>query len=181
MSTESLGDQHIYRARLDFLYQSIAGYAATLVIYLIIRSVAVTEAFPSLWQDPLLLLLSAITLLSVFALVYNLIMRRQIEIGPSEVRFTSRARHRTISRNEVRYVQFGSPRGPTRSAVRVVRIGIVDRRRPVRIRLANFERGKALLSELRAWAGPLATDRKRSKRILRRSADGASQSPNISR
>ena len=177
MNTE-LGEQHTYRARLDFLYQSIAGYAAVLVVYLIVRSFAATEAFPSLRQDPILLLLSAITLLSVFALLYNLIMRRRIEIGHSELRFTSSARHRTIARNEVRYVQFGSPRGPTRSAVRVVRIGIKNRLRPVRIRLANFERGKSLLNELRTWAGPLATDKRKSNRILRRKATGSGLSSN---
>ncbi len=167
----------MYRARLDFLYQSIAGYATVLVIYLIVRSVAVTEAFPSLWQDPILLLLSAITLLSVFALLYNLLMHRQIEIGAAELRFTSRARQRNIDRSDVRYVQFGSPHGPTRSAVRVVRIWMKDRTRPVRIRLANFERGASLLNELRAWAGPLAMDKKKSLRLLRRRTSGTTSSP----
>ncbi len=83
-------EKHIYRARLDFLYQAIAVYAATLVLYLVIRSIADWQVFPTLWQDPLLLLLSAITFLGILALLYNFIMRRQIEIMSDAIHFTSR-------------------------------------------------------------------------------------------
>src|SRR5438477_1914331 len=104
-------ERHFYRARLDFLYQSIALYASTLVIYLVIRSIFAWQAFPTLWQDPLLLLLSAITLLSVVALLYNLFMHRQIEVSSDAIRFSSRARERTITRTDVAYIRFGPPGG----------------------------------------------------------------------
>jgi hypothetical protein len=150
-------EKHIYRARLDFLYQSIAMYAVTLVIYLIVRSIFVTEAFPKIWQDPLLFLLSAITLLSVFALLYNFYMRRQIEIAPNELRFMSRVRERKIERADVAYVQFGPLTRQVRR-IRMVRIKLKNRRRSAYIRLANFERSKKLLADLREWSGPLARD-----------------------
>ena len=150
-------DKHIYPARLDFLYQSIAMYAATLVIYLIVRSLIVTEAFPRVWQDPLLILLSAITLISVFALLYNLYMKRQIEITPNEIHFMSRARHRTITKNDVAYIQFGPLTRRVRR-IRMVKVRLKNRRRSARIRLANFQRGKRLLADLREWAGPLARE-----------------------
>jgi hypothetical protein len=152
-------EKHIYRARLDFLYQSIAVYAATLVLYLIIRSIVEWKAFPTLWQDPLLLLLSAITLLAAFALVYNVIMRRQIEIARDAIYFTSRARSRTIARSEVASVQIGPANGRQVRRVRAVHIRLKGRHRPVRIRLANFEHGRKLLAELREWAGPLIINR----------------------
>ncbi len=152
-------EKHIYRARLDFLYQSIAVYAATLVLYLIIRSIVQWKTFPTLWQDPLLLLLSAITLLGALALVYNLIMRRQIEITREAIHFTSRARTRTIARSEVASVQIGPASGRAVRHVRSVRIRLKGHRRPVRIHLANFEHGRKLLAELREWAGPLIVTR----------------------
>jgi hypothetical protein len=151
--------KHIYRARLDFLYQSIAVYAATLVLYLIVRSLGEWKAFPTLWQDPLLLLLSAITLLAALALVYNLIMRRQIEVTRDAIHFTSRARSRTIARSDVASVHIGPVSGRPVRRVRVVHIRLKGNRRRVRIRLANFERGRKLLSELREWAGPLVNHR----------------------
>ncbi|SRR5579883_2501691 len=149
-------EKRTYRARLDFLYQSIALYATTLVIYLVIRSIVAWHAFPTLWEDPLLLLLSAITLISVFALLYNLFMRRQIEVTPDALRFISRARERTISREEIAYVQLGPSRSRGRTRIRSVKIGLKKQRRPVRIRLSNFEHGRKLYADLRDWAGPLA-------------------------
>jgi hypothetical protein len=156
-------EKHIYRARLDFLHQSIAMYAVTLVIYLIVRSVIVTDAFPRIWQDPLLILLSAITLISVFALLYNLYMRRQIEVTSNEIRFTSRVRERTIERSDVAYIQFGPLTRPVRR-IRMVRIRLKNGRRSARIRLSNFERSKKLLGDLREWAGPLARESRNASR-----------------
>lgn len=152
-------EKHIHRARLDFLYQSIAVYAATLVLYLIIRSIVQWKAFPTLWQDPLLLLLSAITLLGALAIVYNLMMRRQIEITSDAIHFTSRARSRTIARSDVASVQIGPASQRRARRVRAVHIRRKGHRRPVRIRLANFEHSRNLLAELREWAGPLIVHR----------------------
>ncbi len=152
-------EKHIYRARLDFLYQSIAVYAATLVLYLLIRSIAHWETSLSLWQDPILLLLSAITLLAAVALLYNLFMRRQIEVTQHAIHFTSRVRARTIEREQIASVQIGPASGRPVRRVRTVRIRLKEERRSVRIRLANFERGRKLLSELREWSGPLVVNR----------------------
>lgn len=148
-------EKHIYRARLDFLYQSIAVYAVTLVVYLIIGSIGEWEVFPSVWQDPLLMLLCAITLLSVIALLYNLFMRRQIEINSDSINFTSRARSRRISREDVSSIQIG-PRHRRVRRVRAVRIRLKSDRRPIRIRLGNFERSRKLLEDIRSWGGPLS-------------------------
>ncbi len=149
---------HVYRARLDFLYQSIAMYAVALVLYLIVRSSVASEAFPSLWQDPLLFLLSAITLISVCALAYNLFMGRQIEIARDAIRFKSRARQRSVARSEVAFLQFGPRFRQPRGRIRVVRIRLKGERRPIRIRLANFDRRRQLLADLRQWAGPLGRE-----------------------
>jgi hypothetical protein len=166
--------EHVYRAKLDFLYQSIAVYAATIVIYLIIRNIIAVEVFPSFWQDPILLLLGTITLVSVLALLYNLLMRRQIEITPDEIRFTSRVRQRVIERTGVRYMQFGRERGPIkRKGVRIVKIVLRERRRPIRIRFTNFEHGKQFLLELKEWAGPLAITRQKMAHSRRANSGNA--------
>lgn len=161
---------HTYRARLDFLYQSIAVYAVVLVVYLVVRSAAITEAFPSFWQDPLLMLLSAITIISVLALGYNLFMARQIEIARDAVVFRSRARERRIAKPEVVYVQFGPRFKRNRAPIRVVRVKLKNQKRPVRIRLSNFEHRKQLLAELREWAGPLGREARALRRLGKETA-----------
>jgi hypothetical protein len=152
-------EKHIYRARLDFLYRSIAVYAATLVIYLVIRSIAEWQVFPTLWQDPILLLLSAITLLGVLALVYNIVMRRQIEITGDAIHFSSLARSRKITRADVSFVKIRSLRTDGIRRIRWVKIQLKAQLRPIRIRLSNFEHSRKLLNQLREWAGPLVASR----------------------
>jgi len=69
----------------------------------------------------------------------------------------SRVRERKIERTDVAYVQFGPLTRQVRR-IRMVRIKLKNRRRSAYIRLANFERSKKLLADLREWAGPLARD-----------------------
>lgn len=150
--------RRIYRAKLDFLYQSIAMYAVTIVVYLVARSLILSKAFPTLWQDPLLILLCAITIVSIIALLYNIYMRRQLQLEQDKIVFSSRARERSIRKADIQNVEFGRERiAGTDRGVRVVKIRVKTRRRPVRIRLSNFEHGKRLLHDLKEWSGPLAS------------------------
>jgi len=147
-----------YKYRLDFYYQSIAVYAVTLVLYLIVRSFLIERELPVFWKDPFLYLLSTIILISVVALVYNLIMKRRITIDPSRLHFVSAVRERTIDRDNIRYVRLGKKRDVhVKQVFRVIQIGLKDRKRPIRIRPSNFENSKDLVHSLKEWAGPLST------------------------
>lgn len=163
-------ERHIYKARLDFLYQSIAMYAATIVIYLLARSLFVSKAFPDVWRDPLLMLLCAITLISVVGLLYNLYMQRQLEVVGSKLIFHSRARERSIEKSDVRSIQFGREKHGPERGVRVVKLRLRSRRRPVRIRVANFEHSKRLLQDLKEWSQGITVAP--SRRPLSRGMEG---------
>jgi hypothetical protein len=168
-------ERHIYKARLDFLYQSIAMYAATIVIYLIARSFFISKAFPDVWRDPLLLLLCAITLISVAGLLYNVFMQRRLEVAPDKLVFHSRARERSVPKADVKTIQFGRERSGLEKGVRIVKLRLKSRRRAVRIRLSNFEHSKRLLSDLKEWSNGLpAESRQRSR--LHRGTGGRRQS-----
>src|SRR6185312_4550900 len=142
--------------KLDFLYQSIAVYAGTLVIYLLIRSFFATKEFPLVWQDPILYLLCAITLISVFALFYNLLLRRRIVIEDDKLHFISSLQEHVVQKGDIRYIRFGRERRMHTPATRVIKIGLKSRRRPIRIRPFNFQDASKLIHLLKEWAGPLA-------------------------
>ncbi|MEO6941156.1 MAG: hypothetical protein ABI444_13665 [Candidatus Kapaibacterium sp.] len=158
-------EKNIFRYRLDFLYQSIAVYAITLVLYLIARGLFISQTFPIVWEDPILYLLSIITLVSVAALLYNIVMRRRIIIEPDSIRFISSARERSIKKEDILWVHFGRERSTRRGlGSRIVRIRLRARKLPLRIHPMKFEHGKKLNEMLRSWAGLLATDRRRLRR-----------------
>jgi hypothetical protein len=142
--------------KLDFLYQSIAVYAVTIVLYLAVRSFFAYKQFPTLAQDPVLYLLSAITLISVFALVYNLLLQRRIVVEDDRIRFISSIRERVLTKSEIAYMRFGRERRLHAPKMRIIKIGLKARRRPVRIRPLNFQNSSKLTHILKEWAGPLA-------------------------
>lgn len=155
-------DKHVYNFKLDFLYQSIAVYAGTIVLYLLIRGWFVEKEFSIVWRDPILYLLCAITLISILALVYYMMMKRRIEVGSDTINFISAVRRRSIKRSDVESVRIGRESGsPVLRGMRVVSIRLRDRRRPVRIRPTYFENGQQLSSDLQRWAGPLLQEVKR--------------------
>jgi hypothetical protein len=149
-------DKHVYHFKLDFLYQSIAVYAATLVLYLLVRGWFVEKEFSIVWRDPMLYLLCAITLISIIALLYYMMMRRRIEIADDSIRFVSSVKKRVLTREKIVAVRIGREAGSkVLKGARVISIRTRDRRRPIRIRPLYFERGKELTDEIRKWAGPL--------------------------
>lgn len=152
-------DKHTYNFKLDFLYQSIAVYAVTLVIYLLARGWFVEKEFSIVWRDPILYLLSVITLISVLALVYYMMMKRRIRVHDEAIEFISSVRTRRVQRSRVTAVRIGREKSTSVfSGMRVVSIRLRDRRRPIRIRPYYFEHGKRLLDDLRTWAGPLVVE-----------------------
>ncbi len=152
-------EQKTFEYRLDFLYQSIAIYAGTLVVYLLVRGEFVSKEFPIAWQDPLVALLSIIILLSIGGLIYNLIMRRRMEIVADQIHFKTALREKVIPRSDVVAVIFSRERGRINRGARVIRLRLKNRRRPVRIHPLKFTNSKELSQALRAWAGPLAVER----------------------
>jgi hypothetical protein len=149
-------DKHVYHFKLDFLYQAIAVYAGTIVLYLFIRGWFVEKEFSIVWRDPILYLLCAITLVSILALLYYVLMKRRIEVEGDTINFVSAVRRRSIKRSDVESVRIGRETGSkVLRGMRVVSIRLRDRRRPVRIRPTYFNNGQQLASDLQRWAGPL--------------------------
>lgn len=171
-------DRHIYRVRLDFLYRTIAVYATAFALFFAARALFGITIFPVFWQDPILILLCAITLASVIALLYNIVMNRQIEVENGKLHLRSMLRNHVYEQEDIATIQFYRKISEgKRSGVRLVRIRLTSRKRPLRIRPQNFNDARSLVHDLRVWAGPLAADRRARKSLVRRKPHGASPNP----
>jgi hypothetical protein len=160
--------KNTFEYRLDFLYQSIAVYAGTLVVYLLIRGQFVAKEFPTVTQDPIVALLCGIILVSIGGLIYNFFIRRRVEIEGDELHFKSAVRQKAIPRAEVLSVSFSRERGKINRGARVIRLRLKDRRRAIRIHPLKFTHSKELTQALRTWAGPLAIERSGTRERGRR-------------
>ncbi len=154
----------VFKYNYAFLYQSMAVYATTLALYLIVRASS-GEEFAQVFRDPVVYLLCVIIIVSALAVLYNIVMRRRITIEGSKLVLESARGTLSIDTGKVKAVRIRVEQGPGLiSRVRVVTIVTSARKRPIRIRPYNFEQGDALLSAIKSWAGPLVQSRPRRRK-----------------
>lgn len=144
-----------FRARLDPYWKSLAAYAVTFIIYIILRATWAAELQSGtvniVITDPIVVLLGLFVFGAAIALAGNAIARRVIRIGADEITFASRFHEATFNKNEiVRIVQGREQRIRVRGVFRVVRVYIKGRRRPLRIRPALYDNDRRLVTSIMA-------------------------------
>jgi hypothetical protein len=143
----------IFKYNYTFLYQSMAAYATTLAVYLVVRGMMHKE-FSDVFYDPVVYLLSIIIIASALAVLYNALMRRRIELTETSIILQSAGRLSEIDRKSIKFVKIGfEKRRGIISHTNVITIVTNSRRRPYRIRPNNFEQADELFSSIKQWAG----------------------------
>ncbi len=159
-----MNEENSYKYNFTFLYQSIALYATTLAAYIVVRGFLIEKEFEGILRDPVLYLLSAIIILSAFAIIYNVYLRRRILIASDKITFDSALRKLVIDRDNVTSIRRSITRDKGLLKTPVISFRLKDRKRPVRIRTYNFERSEELYIALKNWAGNLLDERRRLRR-----------------
>jgi hypothetical protein len=160
-----MSQPNVYKYTYSFLYQSIAIYATTLALYLVVRATMAHGELIEVFYDPVVYLLCLIILLSAGALLYNFFMRRRIEVGTTSLTLKSAIRTFEIEKKDVKGVRIRTERSNRiMSSSKVITIFLKSRRRPVRILPFNFDRSEELFSAIKSWAGELASARPQRKR-----------------
>lgn len=160
-------ERNIFKYNYTFLYQSTAIYAMTLVAYLLIRGLLVEREFFDIWRDPVLYLLSTIIIFSGLAIIYNVALKRRIEIAAESIWLKSSLHETAIEKANVRSIRRSIIRSSGLLKLPVLTIRLKDRRRPVRIRTYNFERSEELHQAVKEWADNLVEERKRLRKFSR--------------
>jgi hypothetical protein len=155
---------NVYKYTYAFLYQSMAVYATTLALYLVIRAMIANGELLEVFYDPVVYLLCLIILLSALAVIYNLFMRRRIEVTPAKLILESAVRKNEIPKQDVKAVRIRmeTSRG-FMSRSQVITIFLKSRRRPLRILPYNFERNEELFAAIKSWAGEMVHNRPKRK------------------
>jgi hypothetical protein len=152
-----------FRYNYAFLYRSVAVYATTLAAYLLVRGFLIEKEFETILKDPIIYLLSAIIIFSVFAILYNMWLKRDVVITDERITFESRLRCIVIDRSDVRQIRRGVIRSNGFPRSPVITFRLRSRRRPLRVRTYNFERTAELTAALEQWAGELVRHTRKAK------------------
>lgn len=146
MTDDQLKLKSKFKYNMSFYYQSTIIYFIAFAIYLLIRGQFVESSYTLITRDPIIYLLAFIVVISVAALLFNLVRNRYIEFSNEGLIFSDRFGSKLIHINEIKEVKLGKDRRFGKSnALKLVRIKIKSRIRPVIVRPSDYENENELL------------------------------------
>ena len=148
MTDEQLRHKSKFKYNMSFYYQSTIIYFSAFAIYLLIRGQFVESSYTLITRDPIIYLLAFIVVVSLFALLFNLIRNRYLEFSDEGLIYSDRFGSKLIHKNEIITVKLSKDRRYKRSnQLKFVRIKIKTRLRPFVIRPSDYENENELLKK----------------------------------
>jgi len=149
MSAETSNNKSAYKYNMSFYYKSTIIYFIVFVLYLVIRGEFVEDSFTLVISDPVLYFLGLIVIFSIAALLYNQLLNKHIEITDNSIAFINRFKERRFIKNQIVFIKFFRQKGSTRSKrMRIVRIKIENRLRPIMFRISDYDNEDDLYNDI---------------------------------
>ena len=149
MSTETSNKKSVFKYNMSFYYKSTIIYFVVFVLYLVIRGEFVEDSFTLVTSDPVLYFLGLIVIVSIAALLYNQMLNKNIEIADNGIAFSNRFKERRFDKEQLVFIKFFRQKGSTRSKrMRIVRIKIENRLRPIMFRISDYENEDDLYNKI---------------------------------
>ncbi|KAA0207705.1 MAG: hypothetical protein OZ913_08340 [Ignavibacteriaceae bacterium] len=142
-------EQRIYKYNLDFYYKSLILYLVFLILYVLLKGSFGEEKFEVVFKDPLIYIVSIFIIFFLVLMVSAYIRRREIVIDQDRFLIRNRFGERVILFSDIVFMKFSRQLKERRyrGAVRLVKIKLRGRKRPLRIRLGEFENESRLYKE----------------------------------
>lgn len=138
--------RRIFKYNLSFYYKSTIIYFIVLILYGVIRGEFVEDSFTLITRDPILSFLAIILIVSVGALLYNLIRNMYIEVSDEGIVFADRFGSKEYKTDQIKKIKFSRQvRTSNSPAFRTVKIKINSKVTPLMIRFSDFENQDELL------------------------------------
>ncbi len=139
--------EKIHRHRMDFYYQSLVIYLLFFVAYVLIRG-TIGESFKSLYNDPIFYILILFILIFLVIVVLNIIRAPMIILKEDRIIFKNRFGEREVLLSDIINVKIGRIRKRDEEMTyRIIKLKLKNRRKQLKIRANDFERGGELINE----------------------------------
>ena len=149
MSTETSNNKSVFKYNMSFYYKSTIIYFIVFVLYLVIRGEIVEDSFTLVISDPVLYFLGLIVIVSIAALLYNQMLNKNIEIAGNGIAFINRFKERRFNIEQLVFIKFFRQKGSTRAKrMKIVRIKIENRLRPIMFRISDYENEDDLYNKI---------------------------------
>lgn len=141
--------RRIFKYNLSFYYKSTIIYFIVLILYGVIRGEFIEDSFRLITKDPILYFLAIILVISVAALLYNLIRNMYVEISDKGIVFADRFKSKSYKIDQIKKIKFSRQvRTSNSPAFRIARIKINLKVRPLLIRFSDYENQDELVNRI---------------------------------
>jgi len=139
-------NRSVFEYNMSFYYKSTIIYFIVFVLYLFIRGEFVEDSFTLIVSDPVLYFLGLIV---IFSIAYNQLLNKHIEITGDGIAFIDRFKERRFDKDQIVFIKFFRQKGSTRSKrMKIVRIKIENRLRPIMFRISDYENEDDLYNKI---------------------------------
>jgi hypothetical protein len=141
----------IHRRKHDLYYISVLMAVTFGTIYILMTGTISDARVAFAVRDPVVYLICGFILYACIMLVVNIVRNQRVVLAPQRVIFRTRFRERSIFHDHITRIVLGRERAKLNGGTfAVVKIRTAQRRRWVRIRVANYERERELYQEFKA-------------------------------
>jgi hypothetical protein len=138
-----------FKYKLDFYYQSLVIYFLFFILYAVIKGKFFEEKFQLIFNDPILYILIIFIVVFLAIVMVNIIRNKQIILESDRIIFKNRFGSREISHSDIIKVRILKKRIPNDDLqFRIIKMKLKNRKRLLRIRTNDYERGSELIKEL---------------------------------
>ena len=143
-----MDDKNNFRYNMSFYYQSTIIYFIVFVLYLIIRGQFIEDSYTLVTKDPIIYFLGIIVLVALLSLLFNLYKAKHLQITEEGIYFIDRFKQRSFLFKEMSSIKISKQKTSKASnkVFRLIRIKMVNRRRPLLIRPYDYENQNELLN-----------------------------------
>jgi hypothetical protein len=141
-------ENRVYKYRMDFYYQLLVIYLVFFVLYALIRGQFFEEKFQLVFNDPIIYILILFIALFLVIVLTNIVRNRRIILKDDRVVLKNRFGSREILFGEILNIKIGKRRKRNRDVpYRIIKLKLLHRRKWLRIRANEYERGPELIKE----------------------------------
>ena len=138
-------EERIYKYRMDLYYQLLVVYLLFFTSYVLIKG-NLEKEFKMIFDDPIFYVLTIFILMFIAIVAVNLIRSRQLILKSDKVVLKNRFGSREIMLNEIQNIKVGR-RKKRDGNHRIIKLKLANRKKLLRIRANDFERGSELIKE----------------------------------
>jgi hypothetical protein len=140
-------EEKVHKHRMDFYYQSLVIYLLFFAAYVLIRG-SVGESFRLLYNDPIFYILIIFIVIFLGIVIVNIIRAPMIILKSDRIVFKNRFGSRDVLLSDIINVKIGKRRRREEEITyRIIKLKLKNRRKQLRIRANDFERGGELIKE----------------------------------